>query len=664
MTQRQVTRAARLSTAGVAVFLALNLVPLIALLPDIVSWSDGTMHSYSLLPVVVLPTVVLATHASPAVYRVQLAVAVALCAVTLVIDSQTTSVLVAGVISTIGTLTFTTVLIARSRRSLRSLWGELRTAGVTDPLTGALNRRGAVARLADVVDAAGAAGQPVGLAAIDLDYFKRVNDEFGHAAGDELLRTVCDAARDVVGEKGIVVRSGGEELVLLTVGDPKPMAEALMVRLAAAEREPRITISVGVVCAEPTAMRGNDDLWAAVGVADLALYRAKAAGRDRIVDGGDFFGVHTEAAPVDDDVPAGVEIAEYDAAPVHRRGVVTVQRLFEGLGPPGASPWQRAVERAKQRRIDPGTHRLYQVIVGWTMVVGMVTTIQQMVAGSMPALQGWVMLPVGWLFGGTVIVVMRRLTTSWALTPIFVGGSLFELAVVYGVGVESRPAALMLSLLTGLLVVLHWPHWPVFAQMLVTIVACVGASIDVDRPAHVAVMVTVVTALSLVVALAMVAAQRRREEAAEDELRWRALTDPLTGLGNRRALQHAAGAWPAGYVAMVDVDAFKALNDRYGHGRGDAVLRALALDLHDVARGADPDARVFRIGGDEFAIAGPGIVPADLPARIETALRVLPVTVSTGVAAWGRHTGEERGLWEALAVADGQMFGRKRARQV
>jgi diguanylate cyclase (GGDEF)-like protein len=652
MAQGGAEHAARLSPVAVAVFLLLNLVPLAALLPGVESWAGGTMHSYALLPVVVLPTVVLATHASPLVYRLQLVIAIALCAVTIVIDSQSTSILVAGAFSTIGTLIFTTVLIERSRRALASLWADLRTAGVTDPLTGALNRRGAVAQLPSVTKAAARAGQPVGVAVIDLDHFKRINDEYGHAVGDEVLGAVCDAARDAVGESGIVVRSGGEELVLLTVGDPGIVADVLMARLAAAEREPRITISVGLVRAAPAVLRGNDDLWAAVGVADLALYRAKAAGRDRVEDGGDFFGASPAAEP-DNGASDGYDAPRALPAP----------RLFEGFGTTGAPPWQRTVERAKQRHIDPATHLLYQVIVGWTMLVGMVTTIQQMAVGSMPVVQGWVMLPVGWLFGGVVILVMRRLKTSWALTPIFAGGSVFELAVVYGVGVESRPAALMLSLLVGLLVVLHWPHWPVLAQMVVTVVACVGAAMAPDRPAHVTVAVTIVTAISLVVALAMVAAQRRREEAAEVELRWRALTDPLTGLGNRRALHEAGGLWPTGYIAMTDVDSFKALNDRYGHGRGDAVLRALAIDLHAVAVDLDANSRVFRIGGDEFVIAGPGAMPDGLVARMESALRAVPVTVSTGVAEWTGRPGGERGLWDALALADRKMFGRKRARQ-
>jgi diguanylate cyclase (GGDEF)-like protein len=643
------------------------------MLPGVVAWAGGTMPGYSLLPVVVLPTVVLATHAPAVVYRLQLAIAITLCAVTIVIDSHSTSILVAGGVSTIGTLTFTTVLIERSRRALRSLWHELHTAGITDPLTGALNRRGAVANLPAVTDAAASAGQRVGIAVIDLDHFKRINDEFGHAVGDDVLGVVCRAARDAVGTSGIVVRSGGEELVLLTVGDPKPVAEALMGRLAIVDSGPTITISVGLVHADPAVLRGNDDLWAAVGVADLALYRAKAAGRDCIQDGGDFRGLaaHAESAAQPGNEAGSAAGSASDGAALSDGGVPdgddvprapAPPRLFEGFGAPGASSWRQSVERAKQRRIDPASHRIYQWIVGWMMVVGMITTVQQMAVGSMPMVQGWVILPVAWLCGGVIIAAMRRLTTAWALMPIFAFGSVFELLVVFGVGVESRPSALMLSLLVGLLVVLHSPHGLVAAQMAVTVAACVGAAIDPDRPAAVAAVVAVVTAVSLVTALALVAAQRRSEEAAEVELRWRALTDPLTGLGNRRALHQAGGLWASGYIAMVDVDAFKALNDRYGHGRGDAVLRALAIDLHAVALDLDTDSRVFRIGGDEFVIAGPGMVPAGLLERVEHAVRAVPVTVSIGVGIWNDQP--DLGLWEALAAADRQMFGRKRTRQV
>lgn len=649
----------RLSPLVVIGLFALNLVPLITLIPAVAAWSAGGMPGHVLLPVVVLPTVVLATHAPARLYRAQLVVAIAMCVVCGVLDSKSTPILLSGAISTIGTLIFTTVLIERSRRALHTLWDGLRRAAVTDPLTGVLNRRGAVVRLTEVTGAAAAAGQPVGLAAIDLDYFKRINDEYGHAAGDDVLRAVCDAARTVVGAAGLVVRSGGEELVLLTVGDPVPAAGALMAWLAGRGQEPRVTVSVGAVRADPALLRGGDDLWAAVDLADRALYRAKAAGRDCIIDGGDFEGAHRAA-----------EIAE--AEPLSALMGDAVQRdLFRDFCPSGVRGWRRAVDRARARQIDPAAHRLYVMIVGWTMFVGGVTTIQQMISGSMPAAQGWVALPVGWIFGAVIILVMRRLKTAWAITPVFAGGSLFEVAVVFTVGAESRPAALMLSLLVGLLVVLYWPRWPVLAQAAATVVACAGAAFVAGRPASIAVAVFAATALSLLAALVLVAAQRRREETAEEELRTRAVTDPLTGVGNRRALQLAGERWERGYIAMVDVDSFKALNDRYGHGRGDAVLCTLALDLHDVAGGVDAESRVFRIGGDEFVLAGPGRLPEDLAERIETALRAVPVTVSVGCSEWDAAAGGDGpgaepaapGLWEALAVADRKMFGRKRARQ-
>lgn len=654
MAQGLANRAARLPPVAVAAFLLMNLVPLAALLPGVRSWSGDALPSYALLPVVILPTVVLATHSPPLVYRVQLVIASTLCAVTIITDSRSASVLAAAAISTIGTLIFTAMLIERSRHALAALWADLHAAGVTDALTGALNRRGAVAQLPSVTRGAVQAGLPVGVAAIDLDHFKRINDEYGHAVGDEVLGWVCRVAWESVGESGLVVRSGGEELVLLTVGDPRPAAEALRSTMAAAAHEPRVTVSVGLVRAAPAALRGNDDLWAAVGVADLALYRAKAAGRDRIVDGGGFFGASADSgsgSPSPDEGGAG---DDDDAA-----RALTAARLFTGFGAAGSSRWRQAVERAKRRRIDPSSHRLYRWIVGWMMFVGTITAIQQAVVGALPAVQVWVILPAGLLLGGTLIAVMRRMVTSWAITPLFLGGSVFELLVVFGVGPESRPAALMLSLLVWLLVVLHWPYELVVAQMSVAVAACIGAAIAPGRPLPVA----VTTAVSLVAALAMVASQRRREDAAEVELRARALTDPLTGLGNRRALQDASRLWPVGYIAMIDVDSFKALNDRFGHGRGDAVLRALALDLHAVAVDLDATSRVFRIGGDEFVIAGPGPAPDGLAARIGNALRAVPVTVSTGVAEWTGEPGAQHDLWDALALADRKMFGRKRARQ-
>ena len=133
-----------------------------------------------------------------------------------------------------------------------------------------------------------AGGRPLTAIVADIDLFKQVNDRHGHAAGDEALRALGGWIAEVVGERGIAGRSGGDEFTILLEGDAG-QAELLLQRLR--ERiEPvtvfgqtfRIRISSGICQAEP----GIATLEQLIHAADQALYRAKHEGRDRVVCAG------------------------------------------------------------------------------------------------------------------------------------------------------------------------------------------------------------------------------------------------------------------------------------------------------------------------------------------------------------------------------------------
>lgn len=168
-------------------------------------------------------------------------------------------------------------------RSLQDLNRELYDRSTRDPLTRLHNRQYLSEALPDLLGAAGGDRPTVWLLLLDLDHFKRVNDLHGHAAGDEVLRTVAATIASNVRNDDIAVRFGGEEFaVLVTTKDP-----AVPVRLAerlrgavAAERQAsvgRITVSVGV--AAHRFGEAFDDLLVR---ADRALYHAKDGGRDRV----------------------------------------------------------------------------------------------------------------------------------------------------------------------------------------------------------------------------------------------------------------------------------------------------------------------------------------------------------------------------------------------
>jgi two-component system cell cycle response regulator len=152
---------------------------------------------------------------------------------------------------------------------------------VTDPLTGLRNRRYVRRHLEGVLRTAAATALM-----LDVDRFKSVNDTFGHAAGDVVLREVSDRVRSHLRSADVVARYGGEEFLVVMSGadaeDGMLVAERLRSAIAAAPimaegQALPVTVSIGIASA--VAGTPSDDLIAA---ADAALYRAKNNGRNRV----------------------------------------------------------------------------------------------------------------------------------------------------------------------------------------------------------------------------------------------------------------------------------------------------------------------------------------------------------------------------------------------
>lgn len=164
----------------------------------------------------------------------------------------------------------------------------LATQSRTDSLTGLANRRGFEERLQEALARCKRNGQPLCLVLLDVDHFKRFNDQHGHPAGDRALQALAQALREV-GRRAddLAARWGGEEFVLLFEGLPPQLAaervESLRGLLAAlpsgagAALAAPLTISAGLALARP-----EDGAESLLQRADAALYRAKANGRDRL----------------------------------------------------------------------------------------------------------------------------------------------------------------------------------------------------------------------------------------------------------------------------------------------------------------------------------------------------------------------------------------------
>jgi diguanylate cyclase (GGDEF)-like protein len=174
---------------------------------------------------------------------------------------------------------YTALAITHLEISLR-----LRDLSITDELTGVANRRFLGEKLRREIERVRRTGKPLAALMLDLDHFKKVNDEKGHLAGDEVLRGVARALRDCVRRLDTVARYGGEEFVVLLPDSPR--AQALLVgeklRTAVSSLDlgvGKLTISVGVAVF-PEDADGEQTL---LDAADRALLAAKRSGRDRVV---------------------------------------------------------------------------------------------------------------------------------------------------------------------------------------------------------------------------------------------------------------------------------------------------------------------------------------------------------------------------------------------
>lgn len=167
------------------------------------------------------------------------------------------------------------------------LEAELAAAAEHDPLTGLPNRAGFGKRALAALAAAARAGKPSVAVMLDIDFFKLVNDGWGHPAGDAVLRGVAAAAQGSVRLEDALGRIGGEEFALvlpgLTPAEALPLVDRLREAITAQVPHPgaperRLTLSAGIA---GIAAPGAAALEAAFKAADAALYEAKQAGRNR-----------------------------------------------------------------------------------------------------------------------------------------------------------------------------------------------------------------------------------------------------------------------------------------------------------------------------------------------------------------------------------------------
>lgn len=190
-------------------------------------------------------------------------------------------------------------LVVRQRRSA----ARMHTLAMTDELTGVPNRRSALARLESLLARSHSSCSAL---VVDIDYFKSINDEYGHAEGDQALKAVAATLRDAVSDPGFVGRLGGEEFIVVlpetelaqACAAAETMRREVMKMDTSRWLDRSITVSIGVTASRPE----GDTPSTMLQRADAALYTAKRSGRNCV-----------KAAPTVPEQPSPIAAGE----PVH-----------------------------------------------------------------------------------------------------------------------------------------------------------------------------------------------------------------------------------------------------------------------------------------------------------------------------------------------------------
>lgn len=173
---------------------------------------------------------------------------------------------------------------------IESLLSQVEELSLTDALTGLRNRRHLEMNLIQTMRLATRHQAPINFAMVDIDHFKKVNDKWGHPAGDKVLIGLAEILNDEFRKSDVVIRYGGEEFLIILfdskLEDTLVKLEILRAKVEAhvfryKDQEIKITISIGV-CSEMVDILDENDLSKSIELADAALYKAKNEGRNQV----------------------------------------------------------------------------------------------------------------------------------------------------------------------------------------------------------------------------------------------------------------------------------------------------------------------------------------------------------------------------------------------
>ncbi len=189
----------------------------------------------------------------------------------------------------------------------------LKRTSFVDPLTRINNRRYFDQRIREEIDRSMRSGDSLSCLFLDIDFFKKVNDNYGHQCGDMIIQSIAQIMRQQLRTADILARYGGEEFVAVVTGASSQMAIDVATRIRrSVERQQfdseenikiEVTVSIGVATFQPKEFSGSRETIARtlLGKADQALFEAKRAGRNQVEFGGVITDIHSEIVSMSDE---------------------------------------------------------------------------------------------------------------------------------------------------------------------------------------------------------------------------------------------------------------------------------------------------------------------------------------------------------------------------
>ncbi len=596
------------------------------------------------------------------------------------------------------------------RGALHEASERLRRLSVEDGLTGLFNRRKFDADIALAWSKATTTRQPLAILVLDVDFFKRYNDTYGHQAGDTCLITVSQEILKVAqGFGGIAARLGGEEFGVLLPGLTLDQAHMAAAALCEGVRGACIPHGASDVSTFVTASVGMAQAWPAQGgspqclidAADRGLYRAKEGGRDRACAADMTQGAATQPLRTQEGGPASDVAAMHQALQAPDEAYAqTLRGKFRWLSFPDDM-------EARYRQQDFDYRRKFlaaMVVVGLVIYNLFVYSSRAM----FPDVQSGVLMAQ---FGLSAIMLVLaigsynlKLSYGWREATFSFGTALMAVVSTWVLSQSQQLSAFSCALCLVLIpmfsgVAARQPFWFTCGPAVITPLAfCwlfkpVG---EVQTLVYVDDLFVIVnsTVYTLILAYTLEYGARKdwllsqierlQREALQVVTRYLhelSVLDPLTGINNRRQFEDDfQRIWADSLrgrrslaVVIIDVDFFKLFNDGYGHPAGDRCLKQVAAAISQTAQASKGLAA--RLGGEEFGILLPdfnmeqaiqmgerickAVRHAGIEHRYTKVADQLTVTVSAGVAStWPEADASPRVL---LTMADDALYRAKKS---